>query len=65
MLITRLIVGMDSLSFIMAVEDGTLTQEQFEQHAQAFVDSGIWKSLQGSWQRAVFSWADAGLVTLN
>jgi hypothetical protein len=65
MLITRLTVGMDSLSFIMAVEDGTLTQEQFEQHAQAFVDSGIWKSLQGSWQRAVFSWADAGLVTLN
>lgn len=56
---------MDSLPFIMAVEDGTLTQEQFDQQAQAFVDSGIWRSLQGSWQRAVFSWADAGLVTIK
>lgn len=65
MLITRLTVGMDSLSFIMAVEDGTLTQEQFDQQAQAFVDSGVWRSLQGSWQRAVYAWADAGLVTLN
>ncbi len=65
MLITRLTVGMDSLNFIMAVEDGTLTQEQFDQHAQAFVDSGVWKSLQGSWQRAVYSWADSGLITLN
>lgn len=55
---------MDPLDFIMAVEDGTLTQEQFDASAQAFVDSGIWRSLQGSWQRAVHSWADAGLVTL-
>jgi len=55
---------MDSLDFIMACENGELTQEQFEQHAQAFVDSGIWRSLQGSWQRTVMSWADEGLVVL-
>lgn len=55
---------MDFLDFIVAVEDGTITQEQFDQHAQAFVDSGVWRSLQGSWQRTVYSWAEAGLVTL-
>jgi hypothetical protein len=55
---------MDHLSFIMAVEDGSLTQDEFDAHAQAFVDSGIWRSLQGSWQRAVHSWAAQGLVTL-
>ena len=56
---------MNPLDFTIAVEDGTLTQEQFDEHAQAFVDSGIWRSLQGSWQRAVYSWADSGLITLN
>lgn len=55
---------MDPVDFIIAAESGTLTQEQFDQHAQAFVDSGVWRSLQGSWQRAVHAWADAGLVTL-
>ena len=55
---------MDSLSFIMAAEDGTLTQEEFEDNAQAFVDSGVWLSLQGSWQRTVMSWAEEGLVEL-
>jgi hypothetical protein len=56
---------MDSLDFIMAAEQGTLTQEQFDENAQAFVDSGVWRSLQGSWQRTVLSWAEDGLVTLN
>lgn len=56
---------MDPISFIMAVEDGTLTQEEFDQHAQAFVDSGIWRSLQGSWQRMVIGWLNEGLVDFN
>jgi hypothetical protein len=55
---------MDPIDFIMAVEDGSLTREQFDEHAQAFVDSGVWRSLQGSWQRTVHHWADAGLITL-
>lgn len=55
---------MDHLTFIMSYEDGTLTYDEFQQNAQSFVDSGIWKSLQGSWQRAVYSWAEAGHVTL-
>jgi len=55
---------MDNLSFIMAVEDGSLTQEDFDNYAQKFVDSGIWRQLQGSWQRAVLSWAEQGLVTI-
>lgn len=56
---------MDHINFIIAVEDGTITAEEFEAHAQAFVDSGIWRGLQGSWQRAVQSWAEQGLVTIN
>ncbi len=48
----------------MAVEDGSITQEDFDASAQAFVDSGVWHHLQGSWQRAVRDWADQGLVTL-
>lgn len=55
---------LDTVSFIMAVEDGSITQEQFDASAQAFVDSGVWRSLQGSWQRAVQNWYDYGLVTL-
>jgi hypothetical protein len=55
---------MDQLDFIMACEDGSLTQEQFDDNAQAFVDSGVWKHLQGSWQRMVINWADQGLVEL-
>jgi hypothetical protein len=55
---------LNTLDFIMAAEGGDLTQDQFDASAQAFVDSGIWRSLQGSWQRAVYSWAADGLVTL-
>ena len=55
---------MDKLDFIMAIEDGSLTQEQFDENAQAFVDSGVWRHLQGSWQRMVMNWADQGLVEL-
>jgi hypothetical protein len=51
-------------SFIIAVEDGSITEEQFNATAQRFVDSGIWRHLQGSWQRTVYAWAEAGLVTL-
>jgi hypothetical protein len=54
---------LDTVGFIMACEDGSLTQEQFDASAQDFVDSGIWKSLQGSWQRAVSQWIEDGLVT--
>jgi hypothetical protein len=51
---------MDTLAFIMGVEDGTLTEEEFFDNVQSFVDSGIWRSLQGSWKRMVLHWADAG-----
>ena len=54
---------LDTVGFILACEDGTLTQEQFDASAQQFVDSGVWRSLQGSWQRAVIKWIEDGLVT--
>lgn len=53
---------MDNVSFIMAAEDGTLTEEDFANHAQAFVDSGVWRHLQGSWQRTVCDWINQGIV---
>jgi uncharacterized cupin superfamily protein len=55
---------MDYINFIIGIEDGSLTEEEFYDQAQGFVDSGIWKSLQGSWQRMVYAWAEQGLVTL-
>jgi hypothetical protein len=55
---------MDTTSFIIGIEDGTLTEEEFFENAQRFVDSGIWRSLQGSWQRAVHSWAENGWVEI-
>lgn len=55
---------LDTVDFIIAAENGTLTQEQFDASAQAFADSGVWRSLQGSWQRTVQGWADAGLVSI-
>lgn len=56
---------MDDIDFIIAVEDGSLTAEQFHEYAQGFVDRGLWRSLQGSWQRGVLRWAEQGLVTIN
>lgn len=53
-----------TVSFILAVEDGSITVEQFEASAQAFVDSGVWRSLQGSWQRAVGCWVESGAVCI-
>lgn len=58
------IPALDLTSFISGVEDGTLTQEDFDTYAQHFVDSGVWLHLQGSWQRTVCEWANRGLVTL-
>lgn len=55
---------MNHIDFIIGVETGSLTNEEFHDNVQAFVDSGVWRNLQGSWQRAVYSWADAGYVTL-
>jgi len=55
----------DYTYFIIFVEDGSITEEYFLEHAQGFVDSGIWRCLQGSWQRAVQAWADAEIVTIN
>lgn len=55
---------LSSLEFIMLAESGELTQEQFDANAQAFVDSGVWRSLQGSWQRMVMQWVNDGLVAL-
>lgn len=53
---------LDTVEFIIAAETETLTQEDFDASAQAFVDSGVWRSLQGSWQRAVRQWIEDGLV---
>jgi hypothetical protein len=55
---------MDTLSFIMGVEDGSITEEEFLDNVQTFVDSGVWRNLQGFWQRAVYAWADQGIVEL-
>ena len=54
---------LDTVAFIIAAEDGSLTRDQFDASAQDFADSGIWRSLQGSWQRTVQSWIEEGLVT--
>ena len=51
---------MDHIDFIIGVENGTLSNEDFTNNVQSFVDSGIWKNLQGSWQRAVHSWVESG-----
>lgn len=50
--------------FILAIEQGTITEDQFAASAQSFVDSGVWTQLQGSWQRHVRLWAEQGLVTI-
>lgn len=55
---------MNYLDFIIAVEDGSITEQEFDNNVQAFVDSGVWMHLQGSWQRAVHEWAEAGIVTI-
>jgi hypothetical protein len=49
----------------MAIEDGTLTNEEFHEHAQAFVDSNVWRSLQGCWQRMIYDWVNAGQVEIK
>lgn len=54
----------DAMGFVLAVETGALSQEEIEADAQKLVDSGVWRHLQGSWQRTVRDWADAGIVTL-
>lgn len=54
-----------TVAFIIACEDGSITQEQFEASAQDFVDSGVWRQLQGSWQRTVRAWAEEGLVSIS
>lgn len=50
--------------FIIACEDESLTPEQFYHNVQRFVDGGLWRSLQGSWQRQVQIWIDDGIVSL-
>ena len=55
---------LDIVDFVIAVENRAITDAEFEASAQAFVDSGVWRGLQGSWQRAVREWASQGLVTL-
>jgi hypothetical protein len=55
---------MDTLNFIMAVEDGSITKTQFLENVQGFVDSGIWRSLQGSWHRMVHHWVEEGYCTI-
>jgi len=55
---------LNSVDFVIACEDGSLTDDQFDASAQAFVDSGLWRHLQGSWQRRVMDWVDNGLIEL-
>lgn len=55
---------MKHFDFIMGIEDGTLTEEEFFENVQSFVDSGIWRSLQGSWQRAVYNWVENGYCVI-
>jgi len=56
---------MNHIEFIMAVEDGSLNTDQFMDNVQDFVDSGVWKSLQGSWQRMVMAWSESGYCTID
>lgn len=56
---------MQPIDFIMSIEDGSLTNDQFFDNVQDFVDSGIWKSLQGSWQRMVYTWEQSGYCTIK
>lgn len=50
--------------FVIAYENGTLTEDQFDASVQEFVDSNIWRDLQGSWQRDVQRWINYGLVSI-
>ena len=54
----------DPLDFIIQVESGEASADFVREHAQSFVDSGVWRSLQGSWQRLVHHWAEVGIVTI-
>lgn len=55
---------LSDIDFIAACEDGSITPEQFNHNVQRFVDGGIWRSLQGSWQRQVAIWVEDGIVSL-
>ncbi len=55
---------LDDTAFIIACEDGSISPEQFHHNVQRFVDGGLWRSLQGSWQRQVQIWIDDGIVSL-
>jgi hypothetical protein len=56
---------MDTISFIMAVEDGSISQEDFLDNVQEFVDTGVWRSLQGFWQRSVHNWECYGYCVIR
>ena len=55
---------MSTLDFIIEIEMGTMSEDDFFDNVQAFVDEGTWRHLQGFWQRAVHNWAEEGYVTL-
>jgi len=55
---------MNTIDFIISVEDGSISEEQFHDNVQSFVDSGVWRSLQGSWQRLVYSGAEQGICVI-
>lgn len=56
---------MDTIEFIIAVEDGSITEDQFHENVQSFVDSNVWRSLQGYWQRQVEAWESNGLCVIS
>jgi hypothetical protein len=53
---------MSNLDFIMAVEDGTITPEQFRANVQSFYNSGVWRHLQGAWHRQIAAWIEFGHI---
>lgn len=55
---------LNDTDFIIACEDGSITPEQFNHNVQRFVDGGIWRHLQGSWQRQVQIWVEDGIVSI-
>ena len=55
---------MDTIEFITSVEDGSISEDDFLDNVQEFVDTDIWQELQGSWQRMVLGWAENGFCSI-
>lgn len=51
----------DSFGFIMAVEGGEVTAEEYREGMQHLIDSGLVWQLQGSWGRAAMAAINQGI----